>query len=196
MYNWVLGLADKPYGSQALVVLSFAESSFFPIPPDVLLMPLAIGSRKKALRFALYCSLGSVIGGLFGYWIGYVLWWQGTDFSGLAMFFFNYIPGFTQDKFYHVQKLYDQYDFWIVFTAGFTPLPFKVITISSGAFNVNLGMFLLASFLSRSARFFLIGGLLAFFGEPVKQFIDRYFNLLAILFVVLLFGGFLVLKYL
>ncbi|MFC1586253.1 YqaA family protein [Fibrobacterota bacterium] len=189
-------MADKPYGGPALIVLAFAESSFFPVPPDVLLMPLCLGARKKAFLFALYCSIGSVLGGLFGYWIGQVLWWSGAEFSGLALFFFEYIPGFTQEKFIQVKALYDSYDFWIVFTAGFTPLPYKVITISAGAFDLNFGMFLFASCLSRSARFFMVAGLLSYFGDPVKEFIDKYFNLLAILFVVLLFGGFLALKYL
>ena len=136
------------------------------------------------------------MGGLFGYWIGHVLWWKGADFSELALFFFQYVPGFTQEKFYHVKSLYDSYNFWIIFTAGFTPLPFKVITITAGAFNVNFGMFLIASLLSRSARFFLVGGLLSYFGESVKGFIDKYFNILAIIFMLLLIGGFMAFKYL
>jgi membrane protein YqaA with SNARE-associated domain len=128
--------------------------------------------------------------------VGYWLWWRGTDFSGLAQFFFQYIPGFSQERFYQVKALYDQYNFWIVFTAGFTPIPFKIITISAGAFKINLVMFFVASVLSRSARFYIIALLFKFFGEPVRYFIDRYFNLLAFLFIGLLFGGFFLLKYL
>jgi membrane protein YqaA with SNARE-associated domain len=195
LYDWILGLAEKAYAQSALFFLSLIEAIFFPIPPDVLLLPLCLGKKEKAWRFAILCTVGSLAGGVVGYVLGSALWWSGGEFSAFANFFFEYIPGFTQEKFGAIQKLYEEYNFWIVFTAGFTPLPFKVITISAGAFDVNLWMFLVASALSRGARFFLIAGLIRYFGEPMKMWIEKYFNLLAVLFVVLLFLGFLVIRH-
>jgi len=196
LYDWVLHWADTKYGALALFLLAFAESSFFPIPPDALLIALVLGARTKAFRLAANCTLGSVVGAVAGYAIGNFLWWTpSNEFTGLAMFFFEHIPSFHQDTFYSVQKLYEQYDFWIVFTAGFTPIPYKVITITSGAFDISMVMFLVASVISRGARFFLVALLIWKFGPAIKSFIDRYFNLLAIAFTVLLIGGFVALKY-
>lgn len=196
LYDWVLHWAQTPYGPIALFVLAFAESSFFPIPPDALLIAMVLGASAKAFKFALNCTVASVIGALFGYAIGHYLWWTpSNEFTPIANFFFNSIPGFTQELFFNVQKMYDQYDFWIVFTAGFTPIPYKVITISSGAFNINIPMFVIASIISRGARFFLVAFLIWRFGPQIKSFIDKYFNWLAIAFTVLLLGGFAVIKY-
>jgi membrane protein YqaA with SNARE-associated domain len=197
LYDWVLHWADTRYGAAALFVLAFAESSFFPIPPDPLLIALVLGSQKKAFKFATICLVGSVTGALFGYVIGHFLWWTpSNEFSPVAHFFFNNVPGFTIPLFYEIQKLYIKYDFWIIFTAGFTPLPYKVITISSGAFNINILMFIVASIISRGARFFLVAALIWKYGPSIKIFIDKYFNWLAILFTVLLIGGFILIKYL
>ncbi|BDQ03699.1 YqaA family protein [Ignavibacterium sp.] len=196
LYDWVLHWAETPYGPIALFILAFAESSFFPIPPDALLIALVLGATTKAFRFALNCTIASVLGALLGYTIGHFLWWTpSNEFTSIAMFFFNNIPGFTEKLFFDVQKMYDQYDFWIVFTAGFTPIPYKVITISSGAFNINLPMFVFASVISRGARFFLVAFLIWKFGPQIRTFIDKYFNWLAIAFTVLLIGGFVVIKY-
>ncbi|GJQ63414.1 MAG: cytochrome b561 [Melioribacteraceae bacterium] len=196
LYDWVLHWAETPYGPIALFLLAFAEASFFPIPPDALLIALVLGVRKKAFNFAMISSIASVLGAIGGYAIGYYVWWSGTgEFSSVANFFFNNIPGFSHDIFYRVQGMYEEWDFWIVFTAGFTPIPFKVFTISSGAFSISLVMFIIASFISRSARFFLVAALIWKFGDQIKGFIDKYFNLLAILFTVLLVGGFVVIKY-
>jgi membrane protein YqaA with SNARE-associated domain len=141
--------------------------------------------------------VGSVLGALLGYAIGHFLWWTpSNEFTSIANFFFNNIPSFTEDAFYNIQQLYLQYDFWIIFTAGFTPLPYKVITISSGAFNINILMFIIASIISRGARFLLVAALIWKFGPAIKEFIDKYFNWLAIGFTVLLIGGFVVIKYL
>ena len=195
LYDWVLHWAETKYGIPALFLLAFAESSFFPIPPDVLLIALALGARSKALRFALVCSAASILGGIVGYGIGYFSWWNGAEsYSVVAMFFFNHIPGFSEEVFINIQKKYEIYNFLIVFTAGFTPIPFKIINISAGAFSVNFPMFLLASTISRSARFFLVALLIRKFGEPITAFIDKYFNILSIIFTILLIGGFLVLK--
>lgn len=195
IYNWVLHWAYTRYGIVALIILSFAEASFFPIPPDVLLIALVLGAREKAFLFAGYCSIASIFGGLAGYGIGYFAWWNSSkEFSDLANFFFHHIPGFTTELFANIQALYETWNFWIIFTAGFTPIPFKVFTISAGAFDISLVMFFFASLISRSARFFLVAGLIWKFGEPIRGFIDKYFNLLAILFTVLLIGGFAMIK--
>lgn len=197
LYNWVLHWANTPFGATALFIIAFAESSFFPIPPDVLLIALILGSQTKAFKFATICTIGSVAGALAGYYIGYYSWWTQTgEFSSFANFFFNHIPGFTHSIFYSVKELYDTWDFWIIFTAGFTPIPYKVFTITGGAFQMNLTMFIIASIISRGARFFLVAYLLWKFGKTIEKFIDKYFNLLAILFTLLLIGGFILIKYL
>ena len=197
IYDWVLHWAETPYGPIALFLLAFAEASFFPIPPDALLIALVLGARKKAFAFAANSTAASVLGALLGYAIGHYVWWSGTqEFSSLAVFFFDNIPGFSESVFFDVQGLYEEWDFWIIFTAGFTPIPYKVFTISSGAFEINLIMFIFASIISRGARFFLVAALIWKFGEQIRSFIDKYFNLLAIGFTVLLIGGFIIIKYL
>ncbi len=196
LYDWVLHWAETPYGAIALFILSFAESSFFPIPPDALLIALVLGARNKAFKLAANCTIASVLGALLGYAIGYYVWWSGPNqFSGVAMFFFNNIPSFNTALFYDVKSLYDQWNFWIVFTAGFTPIPYKVFTVTGGAFQINIFLFVLASILSRGARFYLVAFLIWKYGPQIKKFIDKYFDLLAIGFTVLLIGGFLVIKY-
>lgn len=197
LYDWVLHWAETPYGAVALFILAFAESSFFPIPPDALLIALVLGARTKAFKFATNCTVASVTGALFGYAIGHFLWWTPSgEFTGIAAFFFANIPSFTEEVFYSIKDMYDAYDFWIIFTAGFTPIPYKVITVSSGAFNINIPMFIIASVISRGARFFLVAFLIWKFGPQIKSFIDKYFNILAIAFTVLLIGGFVAIKYL
>ncbi|HPN39621.1 MAG TPA: YqaA family protein [Melioribacteraceae bacterium] len=197
LYDWVLSWANSKYGGVALFILAFAESSFFPIPPDALLIALVLGSQTKAFKFATNCTIASVLGAIAGYLIGYFIWWNtDSQFSSLAMFFFNNIPGFTEALFYKVKGLYDEWNFWVVFTAGFTPIPYKVFTVSGGAFQVNFVMFIIASIISRGARFFLVAFLIWKFGPQIKVFIDKYFNLLAIGFTVLLIGGFVLIKYL
>lgn len=189
LYDWVLSWGNSKWGALALFVLAFAESSFFPIPPDVLLIALCLGAVKRSFRFALICLMGSILGAAGGYAIGYYLW-QNTagEYTALANWFFAHV--FTEESFLQVKGLYDEYDFWIVFTAGFTPLPYKLFTISGGLFKIDLVMFFVASIVSRGLRFFLIAGLIWKFGAPIKTFIEKYFNLLAILFTVLLIGGF------
>jgi len=195
LYDWVLSWAHSPFGERALFVLALAESSFFPVPPDVLLIALVLGKRETWLRLAILCSIASVIGGLAGYAIGHFLWYSGDSYSSIALFFFNNIPGFTIESFNAVSKLYDVYSFWIVFTAGFTPIPYKIITITAGVANINVSIFVVASVISRSLRFFLVAWLIFKFGESINAFINKWFNVLSIAFVVLLIGGFYVLKY-
>lgn len=197
LYNWVLKWAQTPYGSYALFILAFVESIFFPIPPDVLLIALALGAIKKSFRFALICTVGSVAGAFFGYAIGYYAWITSSgEFTGFANFFFNNIPGFSIELYNNIKELYKEWDFWVIFTAGFTPIPYKVFTITSGVFDIDIFMFFIASLISRGARFFLVAFLIWKYGRKIKRFIDRYFNLLAIIFTVLLIGGFVLIKYL
>lgn len=195
LYDWVLRWAETPYGGAALAVLAFAESMFFPVPPDVLLIALALGRRSRAFSFALICSVASILGGMAGYTLGHFLWFADGTFTGLAQFFFAHIPGFDQALYYELGRRFEEWGFVIIFTAGFTPIPYKLFTISAGAFDISFPLFLVASAISRSARFFLVAGLIWKFGEPITAFIDRYFNLLALAFTVLLVGGFLLLKY-
>lgn len=196
LYDWVLQWAESPYGALALFLLAFAESMFFPVPPDVLLIALALGRREKALYFALLCSLGSVLGGMAGYGIGHFMWLApGGGFTGVASFFFDHIPGFTPELYASIGDKFAEWGFAIIFTAGFTPIPYKVFTIASGAFDIDFLLFVIASGVSRTARFFLVAALIWKFGAPITRFIDRYFNLLAIVFTVLLVGGFVLIKY-
>ncbi len=188
LYDWVLHWAETPYGSWALFLLAFAESSFFPIPPDVLLIALAISIPAKSFKYALICSVGSVLGGAVGYAIGY----RFMQLIGLHILEFY---GLT-DKYHTIGTLYNQYNAWAVGIAGFTPVPYKVFTISAGAFKINFPIFLIASIISRSARFFLVGSLIYLFGPSIRRFIDRYFNILAIVFVILLVGGAFLIKWL
>jgi membrane protein YqaA with SNARE-associated domain len=188
LYNWVLHWAETPYGPIALFLLSFAESSFFPIPPDVLLIALAISIPARSFRYALNCSIASVLGGLFGYGIGLFL----MDSIGMRILDLYGV----MDKYEYVQELYMKYDAWAVGIAGFTPIPYKVFTISAGAFKISLPVFILASVISRSLRFFIVATLIYFYGKKIRTFIEKYFNLLTIIFSVLLIGGFVLIKYL
>lgn len=196
LYNWVLGWAKTPYGALALFLLAFAESVFFPIPPDVLLIALALGSQTKSFRFALNCTLGSVMGAFVGYGLGYYTWISASgEFTAFANFFFNNIPGFTVSLYESIRTLFNEWDFWVIFTAGFTPIPYKVFTVTAGVFEINLLMFFIASVISRGARFFLVAWLIWKFGPSIKQFIEKYFNALAMGFTGLLIGGFVLIKY-
>ena len=195
LYDWLLHWAGTPYGVAVLCIWAFAESSFFPIPPDAFLIAMVLGARLRAFAFAGLASAASVLGGIAGYFIGYYLWWAEPGvLSPWANFFFAHVPGFTVEQFMRVQSLYEAWNFWVVFTAGFTPIPYKVITISAGAFDISFVVFVLASAVRRAARFFLVAWLLWKFGQPIKEFIDRRFNVLSIAFVVLLLGGFYLVK--
>ena len=194
LYDWMLSWGNSRWGAAALFGFAFAESSFFPIPPDVLLIALCLGAVARSFRFAAICTLGSVAGAMLGYAIGFFAWQTtGGEYTALAHLFFNHV--FSVEAFESVGALYDRYNFWIVFTAGFTPLPYKIFTITGGLFHINFVMFLIASLVSRGLRFFLIAWLIWRFGAPIKSFIDKYFNLLAIAFTLLLVGSFVLLGY-
>ncbi len=186
LYDWVLHWAETPYGPWALFILAFCESSFFPIPPDVLLIALAISVTKKSFKYALVCSVGSLLGGCFGYFLGYEFF----EHIGKPII---HLYGAT-DKFAYVSQKYQDNTFGAVAVAGFTPIPYKVFTISAGACNVNFLTFAIASAISRSARFFIVAALIYIFGARIKNFIDRYFNIISIAFVILLIGGFAIIK--
>ncbi len=188
LYDWVLGWADTPYGPAALLFLAFAEASFFPVPPDILLMALALGEPLKSFWYAFLSTVGSVTGGLLGYYIGYSF----MNTIGVRILTFYG----AMEKFEYLRHLYNEYNVWFLAVAGFTPIPYKVFTIASGAFHSPILLFIVVSAASRAARFYLVALFFYFFGERARDFIDRYFNLLTILFVVLLIGGFLVVKYL
>jgi membrane protein YqaA with SNARE-associated domain len=175
---WVEGFAATPYGGTALFVFAFAESSFFPIPPDVLLIPLCLGDPSKAFWFAFLCSAGSVLGGIAGYGIGY---WGGRPLVYKL---------FPDERVRRVERLYERWNAWATGIAGLTPLPYKIFTLSGGACAIGFKVFVLASIVSRSLRFFAVATLLYFFGEPIRDFIEEYLNVLSILFVVFLVGGF------
>jgi len=188
LYDWTIQWAERPHSTWALFILAFCESSFFPIPPDVLLIALAVALPSKSFKYALICSAGSIIGGCFGYFIGYQ--------------FFEYV-GRPIISFYNITELFDavstQYKnnaFAAIAVAGFTPIPYKVFTISAGVCKVNIFTLILASALSRSARFFMVAGLFYLFGPKIKTFIEKYFNILSIIFVILLISGFVAIKYL
>lgn len=189
LYDWVLSWSGSRWGWLALFIIALCESSWFPIPPDILLIALCLGATKKSFRFAGITLLGSIIGAMLGYAIGHFLWTTPAgEATAIANFFYENV--FSVESFDNVGAMYDKYNFWIVFTAGFTPLPYKLFTIAGGMFDINFAMFLIASTISRGLRFFVIGWLIWRFGQPIKVFIDKYFNLLATLFTVLLIGFF------
>jgi membrane protein YqaA with SNARE-associated domain len=190
LYGWVLHWADTPYGAPALFAISFAESSFFPIPPDVLQIALSVSRPKQSFYYATVSAVGSVLGGILGWVIGYACW------NAVGPFFLEYVPGFTPTNFDHVQRLYQDNAFVSIFSAAFTPIPYKVFTIAAGVFHVSLPVLIAASVLGRSLRFFLVATCIYFFGPRVKALLERYFELATIVLGGLLIGGFLVVKYL
>ena len=186
LYDWTLSKASQKGASWFLSIISFSESSFFPIPPDIILIPMVLAKRTKAFFYALICTLSSVVGGIFGYLIGFLL------FNSIGILLINFYQlGNEVNEF---KNYYNSYGAWIVIIAGFTPFPFKVITIASGLFQLNFIIFIMCSILSRGARFYLVSSLLYFFGDNIKIFIDKYFNLLTILFFILLISSILIIK--
>jgi membrane protein YqaA with SNARE-associated domain len=187
LYDWVLGWAEHPAGPWMLFLLAFTESFIFPIPPDVLLIALCLGRPRGAWKFAAICTAGSVLGGMAGFYIGLLLF-QELGRHILEMYG-------AMDAFEHLGRLYRDNLIPTVAAAGFTPIPYKVFTIAAGAFAVPFLPFILTSLASRAARFFLVSALIFKFGPPVKALIDRYFNLITIVFMTLLIGGFVLVKW-
>ncbi|MFO7577547.1 MAG: YqaA family protein [Pelovirga sp.] len=180
LYDWVLTWANSRYSLPALAVLAFTEASFFPIPPDVLLMALALSLPHLSYRYALIATLGSVLGAALGYLIGWALW------DVLSGHFYAYVPGVTEAGFRQVGDLFARYGFWVIFAAGFTPIPFKIFTIAAGVFAINFPVFMLASLIGRGLRFYLVAALFYYIGQPARHIIEKYFNLLTVLVFVLI----------
>lgn len=188
LYDWVMSLAAHKNAQWLLALVAFAESSFFPVPPDAMLIPMTLAERKRAWRYAAISTVASVLGGMFGYLIGYMLF----DTIGQSIVdFYGMQSGFDTLK-----GWFAEYGLVIVFVAGFTPIPYKVFTISSGLTHLSFPLFLIGSIVSRGLRFLIVCGLIYWFGPPIKDFIERYLGLLTILAAALLVGGFVVLKYL
>jgi membrane protein YqaA with SNARE-associated domain len=188
LYGWVTGWAQTRQATKALAAISFMESSFFPVPPDPLLIAMTIAKPSKYLRFAGICTIASVAGGLFGYIIGIGLF---ETVGKLIVDTYHLHEEFTA-----IGIRYDQNAFLTIFTAAFTPIPYKLITIAAGVFRVNILELLLASILGRGARFFLVAGLMHHFGKRYKDKIEKYIDVLSLLFVALMIGGLTALKYL
>jgi len=186
-YDKTMELAAHRKAPWALAGVSFIESSVFPIPPDVMLIPMVLAERRKAWLFAGICTIASVLGGVFGYLIGYFL------FETIGQPILNFY-GYGA-KFEDFAQRYNDYGAWIVFIAGLTPFPYKVITIASGVTQLNFFVFMVASLLARGLRFFAVAALLYWFGPPIKTFIEKYFGILTVVFVVLLIGGFVLIRY-
>lgn len=185
-YDWTIHWADTPYALWALFLLAFAEASFFPIPPDVLLIAMALGTPKKSLRFAAVCTAGSILGGCLGYAIGMFL------FETLGRPIINFYG--LWNSYNAIGEGFRTQSFLYIFSAALTPIPYKVFTIAAGACKINFGVLVVASAVGRGLRFFAVGALFRIFGRPIKKFIDRYFNLLTIAFLALLVAGFICMK--
>ncbi len=187
LYDRTLALAAHRHALAGLAAVSFAESSFFPIPPDILLIPMVLAERARAWLIATVCTVASVLGGLLGYAIGFYLF----DAVGQPVLeFYGYVEQFRE-----VKAFYDAWGFWFVMAAGLTPIPYKVFTITSGVLALNPAAFVLGSLLSRGARFFLECALLWYFGAPIRRFIENNLPALTVTFFVLLFGGFVAARY-
>ena len=187
LYDWTIIKSKHPKAVWFLSLVSFSESSFFPIPPDIILIPMIIAKRTRAWFYAFVCTISSVLGGLFGYCIGYFF------YNSICKIILEYY-GLT-NQFIIFEEYYLKYGILIVIGAGITPFPYKFITIASGVFGLNVFLFTVVSFFSRGLRFYLLSFLLKFFGEKIEKLIDKYFNILAILFFVLLVAGIVVVKY-
>ena len=188
LYDWTLSLASRPAAPYALGAVSFAESSFFPVPPDVMLVPMMLARPDKAWFYALICTITSVLGGILGYVIGLVLY----DSIG-AWLFRLYGLAEGAEAFRHA---YAEYGHWVILLKGLTPIPYKLVTITSGFANYHLGWFIVLSVLTRGARFFIIALLMSKFGPRIKSIIDNNFNLVATLAIVALVGGFVAFRFL
>lgn len=188
LYDWVIHWAETKYGLPVLAFISFIESSVFPIPPDPLLLALGLSKPNKAILYAIICSVASIAGGIVGYLIGWAAWEIVSDF------FLTYI--FSVDVFNYVGIKYHENAFLAILGAAFTPIPYKVFTITAGVFKINLAVFILASSIGRSARFLTEGFLIYFFGEKIRTFIEKYLSLLSLIFFIILVIGIYVVKFL
>jgi len=192
VYRWVLSWSGHPRAVPALFALAFAEASFFLVPPDVLLMAMALARPARARWYAAVCTVGSVLGGLGGYAIGRILWGLVEGFAFRRLGFL----GFTPENFALVQDKYSANAFLAVFTAGFTPIPFKIFTIAAGVFEIGLAVFVVGALVGRAGRFFLVAELVARIGPRVQPFVERYLGWLTLAFAALLVVGFWAVRHL
>jgi membrane protein YqaA with SNARE-associated domain len=190
LYYWTLHWAGTRFATPMLSIISFAEASFFPIPPDALLLPMCFAKPRKWWIYAFWCTLFSVLGAIAGWLIGLYLW------DATKEFFFRWIPGFTPAKFDSMAGLYQQYGFWIIMAKGLTPIPFKIITISAGACHVSIWHLIVASIISRGARFFGLALLVRIFGDRVRPFIEKYLTWVLLACLAVLILGIYALKFL
>jgi membrane protein YqaA with SNARE-associated domain len=185
LYDWTLQQANRPYAEWSLFGISFAESSFFPLPPDLMLLPMCIAAREKALRFAFICTLGSVLGGLLGYAIGALL------FKTIGQWIVNTYH--LQDAFQKFHDGFNEWGAWIILAKGLTPIPYKLVTIASGVAHFSLPLFIMASVITRGLRFYTVALLVMKFGAPIQEFIEKYLNWVALgLLAAIIFGFWLV----
>ena len=189
LYNWTVSWADHPAGTHALFWLAFAESSFFPIPPDVLLMALCFGKRENAMKYALVCTVGSVLGGVAGWYIG----WGLRDTVAMPLLGFFDPSGSTR---LYIEQTYQTYGFWGILIAAITPIPYKVFTVFSGIMQYSLPLLIVASVLGRGFRFFVVAGIIRAFGPKVRPFIEKHLEWCFIAGTALLIGGFVAIKFL
>ena len=189
LYHWTVSWAEHPAGTHALFWIAFAESSFFPIPPDILLMALCFGAREKALKYALVCTAGSVLGGIAGWAIG----WGLAEPVAMPLLAFFDPSGHTQEK---IQLWYGEYGFWGILIAAITPIPYKVFTVFSGMMNYSLPLLIVASILGRGLRFFVVASIIRMFGPKVRPFIEKHLEWCFIAGTAMLIGGFVLIKYL
>lgn len=190
LYYWVLSWAHTRYGTPALFGISFAESSFFPIPPDVLQIALSVAKPRWSYYYAAVNAVGSVLGGVVGWLIGFLIW------ESTKNFFFSYVPGFSPEKFSYVVNLYQEHALLTIIGAAFTPIPYKIFTIAAGVCSISLPVLIAGSVIGRSARFLIVATAIFFFGEKVKHYLEKYLEIATLLAFVLLVGGFVVVKYL
>ena len=188
LYHWTLKWASHPRAVWALFFISFIESSVFLIPPDILLIPMVLARPKRWFGYAALTTVGSVLGGIAGYYIGFALW----ESVGKAIVAFYHAGPYVDI----IKHQYELHAFATIFTAAFTPIPYKVITIAAGLFRISLFTLIIASVIGRGLRFFLVAGAVGYWGDPIRVFIEKYFDLLTIMFVVGVVGGFVVLKFL
>ena len=186
LYLWTLKWAKHKYASVALAIMSFSESVFFPIPPDVLLAPMVLSKREKAWHFAAITTIASIVGGVVGYSLGYLMFdpWIAPLISE-----FGY-----QDKFDHVMQWFEQWGIWVVFLAGFSPIPYKIFTVSAGFLQMAFLPFILASAVSRGARFFLVAGIIKFGGEAMEDKLKQWIDIIGWLVIVLVVIIYLIIK--
>lgn len=186
-YRRVLALAASRHAPWWLAAVSFAEASFFPIPPDALLVPMALARPRRAWALALLCTLASVAGGALGYYIGYALF---NELARPLLEIYGYGPAFERFK-----QTFGEWGVWIIVLKGLSPIPYKIVTIASGAAVFSFPLFMLASLITRGGRFFLLAGLLHFYGDSVREFIDRRLNLVLLLLLAGIVLGFVILAY-